>query len=82
MDGYAAWAAETAQKAGVRFVDLNTITANKYDALGEEATRAYFNDVQHSRKAGARLNAESVAAGIGSLKDCALAADLASGVKP
>ncbi len=77
MDGYAAWAAESAQKAGVRFIDLNTISANKYDALGEEATRPYFNDVQHSRRAGAKLNAESVVTGIKGLKDCGLAADLA-----
>ena len=76
LDGYAAWAADAARSSGARFIDLNTITADKYDALGQEATKPYFNDFQHSRKAGARLNAESVATGIRGLKDCALAADL------
>ena len=47
----------------VLFLDLNTISADKYDALGQEATRPLFNDNQHSRKAGAKLNAESVVAG-------------------
>jgi rhamnogalacturonan acetylesterase len=76
MDGYAAWAADAARVSGARFLDLNTLTANKYDALGQEATKPYFNDVQHSRKAGAKLNAQSVAAGVRGLKDLDLATDL------
>ena len=76
LDGYASWSADAAVKSGARFIDLNTITANKYDALGQTATRPYFNDNQHSRKAGAKLNAESVATGIRELKDCPLAQDL------
>ena len=77
LDGYASWAADAARVSGARFIDLNTLSANKYDALGQEATRPYFNDNQHSKKAGAKLNAASVAEGIKGLKDCALAADLA-----
>ena len=76
LDGYASWAADAARLSGARFIDLNTITADKYDALGQETTKTYFNDFQHSRKAGARLNAESVATGIRGLKNCALTADL------
>ena len=76
LDGYASWAADAARSSSARFIDLNTISADKYDALGQEATKPYFNDFQHSRKTGARLNAESVATGIRGLKDCALAADL------
>jgi rhamnogalacturonan acetylesterase len=76
MDGYAAWAADAARRSGARFIDLNTITANKYDALGEDATRLLFNDFQHSRKSGAHLNAESVVAGLRQLKDCQLSEDL------
>jgi lysophospholipase L1-like esterase len=64
LDGYAGWAKEAAQQSGAYFVDLNTISADKYDALGQDATKALFNDFQHSRKAGAKLNAESVATGI------------------
>ena len=74
LDGYAAWSADAARVSGARFIDLNTISANKYDALGQEATRPLFNDNQHSKKAGAKLNAASVAEGIKGLKDCALAA--------
>jgi rhamnogalacturonan acetylesterase len=76
MDGYAGWAAEAAKQTGTPFIDLNTLTADKYDALGQEATRPYFNDNQHNRKAGGYLNAESVATGIRGLKDCPIAKDL------
>lgn len=68
MDGYAGWAAEAAKQGGALFLDLNSISADKYDALGQEATKPLFNDTQHSRKAGARLNAESVVTGIKQLK--------------
>lgn len=75
LDGYAGWAQEAAKQSGALFIDLNTISADKYDALGEEATRPLFNDFQHSRKAGAHLNAESVVAGIKQL-NVPLAKDL------
>lgn len=78
LDGYASWAADAARMSGARFIDLNTITADKYDAMGQEVTRPYFNDFQHSRKAGAKLNAESVVTGLRGLKDCALAGYLAT----
>jgi lysophospholipase L1-like esterase len=68
LDGYAGWAQEAAKQSGALFLDLNTISADKYDALGQEATRPLFNDNQHSRKAGAHLNAESVVTGIRQLK--------------
>jgi lysophospholipase L1-like esterase len=76
LDGYAAWSADAAGVSNARFIDLNTLTANKYDSLGQDAAKAYFNDVQHSRKIGAQLNAESVATGIRGLKNCALTGDL------
>jgi rhamnogalacturonan acetylesterase len=78
LDGYAGWAKEAAKQSGALFIDLNTISADKYDALGQEATKPLFNDFQHSRKAGAKLNAESVVTGIKGLKDCPLAKDLAA----
>ncbi len=76
LSGYAAWAAEAARARGARFIDLNTITADRYDAIGQTAIAPYFNDTQHSTKQGARLNAESVATGLRALKDCPLADDL------
>ncbi len=77
FDGYAQWAADAAKASGALFVDLNTIAANRYDALGQEETAKLFSDYQHTKKAGARLNAESVIEGLKQLKDCPLANDLA-----
>ena len=77
FDGYAQWAAESAKAAGAPFIDLNTIACERYDALGQEKTRPYFNDPQHTTKLGARLNAECVVAGIKRLKDSPLAGYLA-----
>ena len=82
FDGYAQWAAEAAMASGALFIDLNTIAANRYDALGQEQTAKYFNDYQHTVKIGARVNAESVVEGIKQLKDCPLAGDLLSTVVP
>lgn len=76
LDGYASWAADAARLSGARFIDLNTLSANKYDKLGQEGARPLFNDTQHSRKAGAKLNAESVVEGLRDLKACPLADDL------
>ena len=47
------------------FVDLNEITALKYDKLGMEEVKKFFpGDHTHTNEAGARLNAESVVDGI------------------
>jgi rhamnogalacturonan acetylesterase len=78
FDGYARWAAAAAKASGALFIDLNTIAADHYDALGQEKTATYFNDNQHTKKIGARLNAECVVEGIKQLKDCPLRNDLAS----
>jgi hypothetical protein len=58
------------------YVDLNSIAADRYDALGQQATAAVFNDTQHTKKAGAKINAESVVAGLKTLKDLPLLTDL------
>ncbi|MBC6988897.1 rhamnogalacturonan acetylesterase [Hymenobacter sp. BT491] len=59
------WAAEVAQQEGVAFINLNEITALKYDKMGPEAVKAFFpGDHTHTNEAGARLNAESVVDGI------------------
>jgi lysophospholipase L1-like esterase len=77
FDGYAQWAVDAAKASGALFIDLNTLAANHYDALGREQTAKYFADNQHTTRAGARINAESVIEGIKQLKDCPLASDLA-----
>ena len=80
FDGYAAWAEEAAKQTNTLFIDLNTISADKYDALGQDGSKPLFNDNQHSRKAGAQLNAASVVTGIKALK-IPLANDLAPAAK-
>ena len=77
FDGYAQWAADAAKASGALFIDLNHLAADRYDALGQEQAAKYFFDSQHTTKAGARLNAESVVEGLKQLKDCSLAGDLA-----
>ena len=79
FDGYAQWAAESAQTSGALFIDLNSICADRFDSLGEsEKTKIYVDGFQHTTKHGARLNAESVVAGIKLLQNCPLAGDLAA----
>jgi hypothetical protein len=41
-----------------------------------------FNDLQHTKKAGAKISAESVAAGLKQLKDCPLASYLIKDPRP
>lgn len=73
FDGYAQWAADAAKAAGALFIDLNTLAADRYDMLGRERTREYFNDPQHTNKAGAKVNAECVVAGLKALAGSPLA---------
>lgn len=62
---YGKWAKEIAEAEGVIFIDLNAITADKYDALGPDKVKAFFpGDHTHTNREGARLNAASVADGI------------------
>ncbi len=76
FDGYGQWAAAAAHTSGVLFIDLNSLSADQFDALGQEAAAKYFADHQHTTKLGVKLNAQSVVTGIQQLKDCPLAADL------
>lgn len=62
---YGKWAREAAQAENVCFVDLNQLTADKYDKLGADKVKALFQgDHTHTNAAGARLNAASVAEGL------------------
>lgn len=73
LNGYVAWAGEAAAQSGAFFVNLNALAADRFDALGEKASAPLFSDGTHTTKAGARLNAEAIAAGVRQLQDCALA---------
>ncbi|RLJ72811.1 rhamnogalacturonan acetylesterase [Pedobacter alluvionis] len=67
------WAADVAKEENACFVDLNKITADKYDALGPDKVKLYFpGDHTHTNLEGAKVNAASVVEGIKELKDCNL----------
>jgi len=72
---YGGWAAEVAKSQGAFFIDLNELVAQQYEALGQEkvSKEFFFNDHTHTSPAGARLNAETVVAGLKKLKNCKLA---------
>ncbi len=70
---YGKWAKEAAQAGGAYFLDLNSIIADHYDKLGEEAVKPFFpNEHTHTGWDGAVLNAECVVEGLKGLKDCPL----------
>jgi lysophospholipase L1-like esterase len=78
-DSYAGWAREVAEAQHVGFIDLNEITARKYDALGEAAVEPLFGDPHtHTTAAGATMNAESVVAGLKALPHDPLANDFSA----
>ncbi len=67
------WAAEVAKEENAFFVDLNKITADKYDDWGAEKVKAFFpGDHTHTNLEGAKVNAESVIDGLKAIKDCLL----------
>jgi hypothetical protein len=64
-DERADWARDAARVSGVAFMDLNTIVARRYEAMGPDAVLKLFADEHtHTNPDGARLNAESVVAGL------------------
>ncbi len=63
------WAQEVTNQEGIGFVNLNAITADKYDVFGAEKVKQFFpGDHTHTNEAGATVNAESVVEGIQKLK--------------
>lgn len=64
------WAKEIAESEGVAFVDLNSITAEKYNAMGPvEVAKLFHKDHTHTNMEGAKINASSVAEGLRLLKN-------------
>lgn len=69
---YGKWAKDIAIRTGVPFIDLNRISGEKLQQLGEGNTAPYFKkDHTHASKLGARMNAQSIADGLRAT-DCAL----------
>ena len=59
------WAKEVAESEGISFIDLNTLTAAKYNVMGEsEVAKLFYKDHTHTNEAGAKINAASVVEGI------------------
>lgn len=66
---YRTWDRQVAEAAGVAFVDVTRIIADKYQELGEEAVKAWFpKDHTHTNAAGADFNAACVVAGLKGLR--------------
>lgn len=62
---YGKWAKDIAIRTGVDFIDLNRLSGEKLQELGEGNTAPYFKkDHTHASKLGARMNAQSIADGI------------------
>jgi len=73
FNGFVQWASDAAKAGGALFIDLNALSADRFDGLGQEAGAKYFADTQHTTKAGAQLNADAVVEGIKQLKTISLA---------
>ncbi|EHQ29193.1 rhamnogalacturonan acetylesterase [Mucilaginibacter paludis] len=70
---YGLWAKQVAAQEGAAFVDLNEITAQKYDKLTRDQVFALFGkDHTHTNKAGAVINAESFVEGLKQQPDVTL----------
>jgi len=64
-NSYGKWAKDIAIRTGVDFIDLNRISGEKLQELGEGNTAPYFKkDHTHASKLGARMNAQSIADGL------------------
>lgn len=71
--GYGLWAQQAAEATGAFFIDLNTLTADDYDAMGPEKVKPFFpNEHTHTSKEGAALNAVNVVKGIKQIEKCKL----------
>ena len=71
---YGLWSKQVAKKEKVPFIDLNEITAQKYEKFGKEKVKTMFYlDRIHTSAFGARVNAESAVEGIRGYKGLKLA---------
>lgn len=68
------WAKQVADEQQVPFIDLNDITARKFEKFGKNKVKyMFYLDRIHTSAFGARVNAESAADGIRACKGLALA---------
>lgn len=68
------WAKQVAEECNVPFIDLNDITARKFETFGKEKVKyMFYLDRIHTSSYGAQINAASAAEGIRSYQNLALA---------
>lgn len=71
---YGLWSKQVAKKERIPFIDLNEITAQKFEKFGKEKVKTMFYlDRIHTSAFGARVNAESAVEGIRNCKGLKLA---------
>ena len=69
-NAHADWARAVAKEQNVGLVDLQHLLAQKYDALGKDATTALYADGHvHTTRAGAELTAKVVVDALQALPD-------------
>lgn len=66
-ESYTSWAKTVAQEESVDFIDLNDISADKFDKMGEAEAKKLYIDSVHTTDKGAILNGNSVVEGIQTL---------------
>ena len=72
-DTFTSWAKQVAEAEGIPFVDLNDITATKFERFGKDKVKTMFYiDRIHTSEFGAKVNARSAAEGIAALENCEL----------
>ena len=80
---YGGWAQEAAKQGEALFIDLNSIIADHYDEMGQEAVKPLFpKETTHTGWRGAKLNAECVVEGVKRLQGCELVKDLSASPNP
>ncbi len=68
------WAKQVAQEQQIPFIDLNEITASKFEKFGKEKVKyMFYLDRIHTSAFGAKVNAESAVEGIRSCRGLELA---------
>jgi lysophospholipase L1-like esterase len=73
VNSFGQYAQAVAAQEHTYFIDLNNITADKYDAMGQEAVKPFFpKEHTHTSYEGAKMNATSVVDGLKLIKDCRL----------
>jgi len=66
---YSIWSQDVARSAGVQFVDLTNLVADRFQAMGEERVKGlYQQDYAHFNAEGADIHARAVLSGLKALR--------------